>query len=525
MKERKTNTIINLSELRPNAGQIPGVPRNPRKWSDDALEWLKGSITEDPELLDARPLLVYPIMEEHEQKYCVIGGNMRLAACTALEHDAAPCYVYPKNTPAEKLRRVAMKDNVPYGENDEDILKEWPEDLLEDLHLINVDEIDIADEKEPEQPKEYNDDEQAEDDGPDIPVQPGDVWELGEHRVMCGDATKAEDVERLTDGVPADLVFTDPPYGMKKEAVGVLNDNLNFDDLLAFNKKWAAVTFAALKSNGSWYCWGISEPLMDIYAEIIKPMQKRKEVTFRNLLTWYKGAACGQLSPDMRGYAKGTEKCLFVMKGNANVSGGKSWGEADFFEGYEPIRAYLAGELKKSGLTKKDIINATSTSITHYFTRSQWQFPTRENYEAMRELSNGAAFLKSYDELEAQFSKARAAHVESMPYFNNTHDNFNDVWLYESNKFGEIRNEVLEEQRQAGGHATPKPLFICRRGILTSSREGEIVLDVFGGSGSTLIACEQTGRRCRMLELDPHYCSVIIKRWQRFTGKEAHKIK
>ena len=81
-----------------------------------------------------------------------------------------------------------------------------------------------------------------------------------------------------------------------------------------------------------------------------------------------------------------------------------------------------------------------------------------------------------------------------------------------------------EERAECGDHATPKPLALCARGIKTSSREGEIVLDVFGGSGSTMIACEQLGRKCRMMELDPHYCTVIIARWEKLTGQKAIKL-
>ena len=81
------------------------------------------------------------------------------------------------------------------------------------------------------------------------------------------------------DGKKADMVFTDPPYGMKKEADGVLNDNLNYDDLLEFNKKWIPLTFANTKENGSWYCC-IDEPLMDIYSHILKTYGERKQNHF-----------------------------------------------------------------------------------------------------------------------------------------------------------------------------------------------------------------------------------------------------
>ena len=97
---------------------------------------------------------------------------------------------------------------------------------------------------------------------------------------------------------------------MKKENEGVANDNLNFDDLLAFNKEWIPLSFSALKENGSWYCWGIDEPLMDIYAEILKPMQKENKITFRNLLTWDKKNGQGQLASEFRMYPIADEKSL-----------------------------------------------------------------------------------------------------------------------------------------------------------------------------------------------------------------------
>ena len=81
-----------------------------------------------------------------------------------------------------------------------------------------------------------------------------------------------------------------------------------------------------------------------------------------------------------------------------------------------------------------------------------------------------------------------------------------------------------DEREHTGNHATPKPLALCTRAILSSSRENESVLDLFGGSGSTLIACEQTGRKCYTMELDPHYCDVTLTRWEKLTGKTAQKI-
>ena len=92
----------------------------------------------------------------------------------------------------------------------------------------------------------------------------------------------------------------------------------------------------------------------------------------------------------------------------------------------------------------------------------------------------------------------------------------NEVW-----RFPTTSNK---EREDCGGHASPKPLAVCERAIKSSSKEGDIVLDVFGGSGSTLIACEQTNRKCLMMELDTHYCDVILARWEKLTGQQAIKI-
>lgn len=338
-------------------------------------------------------------------------------------------------------------------------------------------------------------------------VKAGEVWQLGEHRLMCGDSTDADAVAKLMNGERADLVFTDPPYGMKKESEGVLNDNLNFDDLLEFNKRWIPLTFANLKDNGSWYCWGIDEPLMDIYSNILRPMQKRNEITFRNLITWDKKNGQGQRSEDFRMYPIADEKCLFVMVGVQ----GFSTNADNYFEKWEPLRIYLKEQRDITGWKNGDMkkmCGHSETSGCHWFDKSQWMFPTEEEYKTWQRHAEGRAFKRDYESLKRDYYATRA-------YFDNTHDNMNNVWHFD---------RTSAEEREGLDHATPKPIALCARGIKTSSREGEIVLDVFGGSGSTMIACEQLGRKCRMMELDPHYCNVIIARWEKLTGQKAIKL-
>ncbi len=336
----------------------------------------------------------------------------------------------------------------------------------------------------------------------------GDIWQLGNHRLMCGDSTSETEVKLLMNGKKADMVFTDPPYGMKKESQGVLNDNLNYDDLLEFNKKWIPLTFDHLKDNGSWYCWGIDEPLLDIYAFILKPMIKENKITFRNLITWNKGVGQGQNSAGFMMYPIADEKCLFVVKGITCLT----LNADQYWEEYEPIRKYLYDERKKCGWdipTMKRIVGHSVLSRDHWTSKSQWNLPTKEVYTKFQlwaKNNNIKAFEREYESLRAEYESLRA-------YFDNTHDNQNNVWHF---------NRTSKQEREVTGeHATPKPIALCSRAIKSSSRMGEIVLDVFGGSGSTLIACEQLKRICYMMELDPKYCDVIINRWEKYTGQKA----
>lgn len=349
----------------------------------------------------------------------------------------------------------------------------------------------------------------------------GDIYQLGEHRLMCGDSTNKATVEMLMNGEKADLVFTDPPYGKKKEKDGVANDNLNYDDLLEFNKQWIPLTFDALKNNGSWYCWGIDEPLMDIYSEILKPLKrgdKEHRITFRNLITWDKGNGQGQLSEDFRMYPIADEKCLFVMKGEQGLNTNAD----NYFEGWEPIRDYLLQSrlaMNWSVPTMKKIVGHNDIFRDHWTGKSQFNLPTEKVYNTLKQEAerqreekgiDNDAFKREYDDIKREYYATRA-------YFDNTHDNMNNVW-----HFSRLDSE---ERKETGGHATPKPIALCSRAIKSSSREGEIVLDVFGGSGSTLIACEQLSRKAYLMELEPKWCDVIIKRWETFTGKKAIKLK
>jgi DNA modification methylase len=314
---------------------------------------------------------------------------------------------------------------------------------------------------------------------------------------MCGDSTIVDDVRKLMNGEKAHLVFTDPPYGMKKENVGVKNDNLNYYDLLEFNRQWIPLSFDSLSDVGSWYCWGIEQPLMDIYSNILKPMSSSNQITFRNLITWDKGNGQGQNSKKRRSYARADEKCLFVMKGVQGFNNNAD----NFYDDWRPILDYLRGEAEKVGLTRSDVKRICGVGMySHWFNESQWRIIPENHYKSLQE-AYPSAFKREYDQIKREYYETRA-------YFNNTHDNMNNVWHFNRHK----------KDGSEGGHATPKPIAICERAIKTSSKKEWLVLDLFGGSGSTLIACEKTGRRANIMELTPKYCDVIITRWQEFTA-------
>jgi DNA modification methylase len=295
---------------------------------------------------------------------------------------------------------------------------------------------------------------------------------------------------------------------MKKESEGVLNDNLNYSDLLNFNREWIALQFMHLKENGSWYCWGIDEPLMDIYSEILKPYIAEQKATFRNLITWDKGHGQGQNSDNTRSYAIADEKCLFVMMGVQGFNNNAD----NYFEGWEPIRQYIVGEYKKLNKTRKEVNDLLGSSpksagglVSHYFDNAQWSFIPEHQYKKLQsycQQNNIDAFKKEYEELKKEYEELKKEYYSTRAYFNNVHDNFNNVWKFDRH----LRNGT------EGGHATPKPIPLCERAIKSSCPDGGLVIDFFLGSGSTMVASHQLKRKCYGMELDPKYCDVIVKR-------------
>ena len=426
---------IKLTDLVLNEGQIAGLPTNPRQWTKTELNKLKKSLQETPELLEARGILVYP----WEGKYLVLGGNMRLSALKSLKAEDAPCVIFPEDTPIDKLKEVVIKDNGSFGEWDFDSLaNEWGDLPLTDW---GVPGLDMGEEKQ-EEPEVVEDD-FDEDEDVEPRVLPGDVYMLGDHRLMCGDSTKPEDVEKLMMGDVADMVFTDPPYGVSyvgtnnpkgKEWQMIANDDLRGDSLFQFLAHAFKNLADNLKSDGAFYVWFASSNHIEFETAL-----KMAGLRVKQELIWDKGMVLGH---------------------------------SDYHWSYEPC---LYG-------THKD------KNCTWYGDRTQKTFLAMNRTE-IRDLKK--------EEL-----------VDIL------------LHLHEGRSCWRITRDNSTEYI----HPTQKPIALPGRGIKNSSCAGQIVLDLFGGSGSTMMACEQLGRKARIMEFDPKYCDKIITRWERYTGMKAEKL-
>lgn len=211
--------LVSASRLKNNTGQVPGLPKNPRLIKDEKFDKLKKSIQDDPEMLELREVIAY----EFNGELVVIAGNMRLKACTELGIKQIPTKILPPTTPIEKLKAYTIKDNVPFGENDwEAIQADWPE--AEEWGLDVPDAFKVV-------PEATEDDYEIPDEVvTDIVL--GDLFEIGEHRLLCGDSTDSDAVEKLMDGKTAELLFTSPPYSDMREYNG--EKDLSVSNLVEF---------------------------------------------------------------------------------------------------------------------------------------------------------------------------------------------------------------------------------------------------------------------------------------------------
>jgi DNA modification methylase len=336
----------------------------------------------------------------------IIAGHGRLMAARKLGMEEVPVIVLDHLSKSQQ-RALVIADNqlaLNAGWN-MDMLKAEIEDLqLDDfdIDLLGFDEKFLDGLLEPEPTAGLTD----EDAVPEVPETPktvlGDVWVLGDHRLMCGDSTSIDAVEKLMDGQQANMLHTDPPYGVDYE--GVPNDHLKDAQLEKFLVDALTSAHAVLHPGSNVYVWHADITAFEfISAFRLSGFKQARPSTIQ----WVKPS----LTMSQGDYHSQNEPCLFGWK-----------------EGSGRVR----------------VKDRKQTTIWH-----------------------------------------------------------------------------CDRTKEAKVHPTMKPVELCQRAIENSSVANCIVLDLFGGSGSTLIACEKTNRHARLMELDAKYCDVIIKRWQEFTGKEA----
>ena len=357
---------------------------NPRQITDDEMGKLKNSINEFG--------YVDPIIVNKHNNH-IVGGNQRYCALKSLGYDEVDViFIDEPDLNREKALNIAL--NKISGEWDFVKLA----DILDDLELNDFD-ISLTGFDEPElenfgiedqtdhEPVEIVEDDYELEDDIEVTVELGDIYQLGNHRLMCGDSTSVDDVEKLMNGNKADMVFTDPPYD--------LEDN------------YSTIIFKNAKANAEIFIMTNERKLAHIIVKYDKYFRRLFAVDF---------------------------KVARLINSNAPMT------QVDFI-----------GHFRKEPPTT----------------------------------------------------------------FNNLNDHF--TTLIESPK-------TSKTQEHNFNHKHCKNITLPSEFIKHFSNEKENILDLFGGSGSTMIACEQLNRNCYMMELDPKYCQVIINRWEEFTGEKAEKI-
>jgi DNA modification methylase len=393
--------------------------RNPRK-NDAVVDRMVGCIKEFGFRI--------PIVAKSDGS--VVDGHLRLKAAKKLGMTDVPVVVADDLTDAQiKAFRLIANQSANWADWDEELLKLE----LEDLKNLNFD-LDLTGFDLSEVERFLRNDNVQEDDYDEMPAENipvvsklGDLWILGEHRLLCGDSTKIEDVKKLVDRNIADMVFCDPPY------------NLCINNII-----------------------GLGSVHHDEFRMASGEMTEQEFIDFLSL----------------------------VFKNLVTVSkdGSIHYHCMDWKHIYEIMVAGRAvyTEFKQLCVWNKD---------------------------------NGGmgTFYRSKHELIFVFKNGTAKHTNNFEL--GQHDRYRtNVWDYSGmNSYSgrDSDNELLKM------HPTVKPVQLVADAILDCSLHGELILDLFGGSGTTLIACEETDRKCCMMELDPKYVDTIIRRWQKHTNQKA----
>ena len=374
--------------------------------------------------------------------YCLdghgrIGALQRMVARGEKLPDLPVVYVKCKDE--AEAKELLLKLNSQYGHMTADSVREFLGDLQIDLSDLALPEgtLDLSLKQEEET---KGDDEAPEVDQEAEPdSKPGHVYELGPHRLIVGDSTKIEDIEKLMDGAKADLIITDPPYNVDYEGSDgkkIQNDHMADNSFLNFLTDAVTAMFRVLKNGGAYYIWHA-----DIEGYNFRSAVKKAGGIVRQCIIWVKNS----LVLGRQDYQWRHEPCLYGWKD----------GKGHYWEG------------------RRDL------STVFDETRKDWRKMNKE-------------------ELLAELKRV---------------DN-------------EIKTTVVYEDKPARNaeHPTMKPVRLFERLIRNSSKEEDIVLDPFAGSGTTVIACAKSGRIARVCEYDPKYADVIRKRWTTWAMENGKEI-
>jgi len=430
--------------------QVKEYEGNPRR-NEDAVDAVANSIRE---FGFRQPIVV-------DEEGVVIVGHARLKAAVKLGLKKVPVHVARGLSP-EQIRAYRLADNATRD------LSEWDYELLPielgalkdagyDLELIGFPEDELAEIMDTGELKEGLTDPDQVPEPPDEAItRRGDLWILGGHRLLCGDAGEAEEVDRLLEGGAIQLVNTDPPYNVRVEPRSAT--------AIAAGLSSFAPDPYGRKRKGLMH-----HQAFDVARGVIDPSKARAKMRakdrplegdflpdeeFAALLRLWFGQVARVLEPG---------RAFYIWGGYSNV-GNMPAALADCGLYFSQAIIWVKGH---PVMCRKDFMG-----------NHEWCF---------------------YGWREG------AAHKFFGP------PNVADVW------------EVKKTPPQKMQHLTEKPVELAVRAIQYSSRPGENVFDPFGGSGSTLIACEQAGRRCYMMEVDALYCDVIVRRWEQFTGQKAQR--
>jgi len=500
MKQFYEYSIKPISELAPYA-------KNSRTHSKKQINQIAASIKE---FGFTNPILV-------DDKGGIIAGHGRALAAKQAGMETVPTITITGLTAAQKRALVISDNKLALNAGwDTVLLSEEIGDLKDDgydISILGFEDDELADLLEEDQKTGLVDDDEVPEVQPDPISKTGDVWILGKHRVMCGDSTVISDVEKLVAGNRASLLHADPPYGMGKASEGVANDNLYREKLDAFQMEWWATFRTFVDDNASAYIWGNAPDLWRLWYRGGLADSERLEL--RNEIVWDKKSIPGMKSPLMTQYPEASERCLYFQIGDQFLGNINS---DDFPEAWEPLRSYMESQASSCGIKSADIKRVCGCSMySHWFTRAQFTLIPEVHYLKLQsEYPKG--FPRKWKDLKSEWDTVRGngrdvinGKLEGMrSYFDNAHDSMRDVWEF---------SRVIGEERH--GHATPKPVAMMERVMRSSLIDGGLCLEPFGGSGSTLIGAEKTGRVCYSMEMQGVYVDVIVKRWQKWTGKKA----